>query len=273
MKRLLFFVTAVILISASSCTKSDQLSENNDLIIHDAFLEQISAESDGILGEIMQLTSFSPVTKAFWGEQFLTGTVTISMRDSSSIRIVTVDFGTGNKGIDGKTRSGVLVAYIYANTKLNTDQKLKYQNFKVDGYLYNGQMTKNITRQVDSNSQQAVITEDFKVTFPDGIKFNQRVASMTRLYKFGDPKTLDDNTIQTFGTITLTNEKSATQTKKIAEATPLLFKAVPGEIVKGIATTTFGDGKVITIDYGDGTADNKATVSNGTKTWTITLKK
>lgn len=43
--------------------------------------------------------------------------------------------------------------------------------------------------------------------------------------------------------------------------------------MQGKATMTYSTGKVITIDYGDGTADNTATLSDGTKTWTITLKK
>jgi hypothetical protein len=276
MKRVLFLMITMAVFAFSSCTKSvESLSENDDMAIKDAFLEQISSESDGILTEIIAFNTASAVaTKAMWGERFLTGSVVITIRDSSSIRIITVDFGTiGNVGVDGKSRKGKLVAYITKTQSTNTEQKLKFLDYSVDGYLHNGQVIRNITRQIDSNSQQAVISENFKVVFPDGVKSNQRVSNMTRLYKFGVAGTQGDNYIHTFGTITLTNEKGVSQTKVIPEANKLIFKVDPGEIIKGIATTTFSDGKKRIIDYGDGTLDNKATVSDGTKTWTIKLKK
>lgn len=275
MKRILFLMAIMAVFAFSSCTKSvDPLTQKNDLAIQDSFLEQISAESDGMLTEILSYNAANVATKATWGERFLTGSVVITTRDSSSIRIVTVDFGTtGNVGVDGKNRTGKLVAYFTKIQSLNTEQKLKFLDYKVDGYLHNGQVIKNITKQIDSNSQLAVISENFKVVFPDGVKSNQRVSSMTRLYKFGAAGTQNDNYIYTFGTITLTNEKGISQNKVIPEATKLVFKVVPGEIVQGIATTTFSDGKKRIIDYGDGTVDNKATVSDGTKTWTIKLRK
>ena len=280
MKKFFFPIVAFAMLLTFSCSKNAELPiENSEMIQEDAFMEQTSAETDGILGEMAQFIGFSlnapevPTKGYFWGERFLTGSVTITMRDSSSVKIITVDFGTtGNVGIDGKTRTGKLVAYI-SGSRLNNEQVLKYLDYKVNGFLYNGRMTKTITRQVDANSQVAVIAENIKVTFPDGVVFNQRVSNMTRTYKFGEPLVLDDNFINTFGTITITNSKRGTQSKQILESTPLVYKVVPGEIVKGIATTTFSDGKVVVIDYGDGTVDNKATVSNGTRTWTILLKK
>ncbi|EKD32649.1 MAG: hypothetical protein ACD_77C00021G0009 [uncultured bacterium] len=281
MKKIFFPVVAFAMLLTFSCSKNAELpTENSEMIQEDAFMEQTSAETDGILGEMTQFIGFSlnapevPTKGSFWGERFLTGNVTITIRDSSSVKIITVDFGTtGNVGIDGKTRTGKLIAYISSSGRLFSEQVLRYLDYKVNGFLYNGRMTKTITRQVDANSQVAVIAENIKVTFPDGVVFNQRVSNMTRTYIFGEPFVLDDNFIDTFGTITITNSKRGTQSKQILESTPLVYKVVPGEIVKGIATTTFSDGKVNVIDYGDGTVDNKATVSNGTRTWTILLKK
>ena len=275
MKRILFMIAVIAVFAFSSCAKTDgPQAENNDLAIQDAFLEQISAESDGMLDEIIQLNAAGIVTKSFWGARFLTGSVTITTRDSSSIRIITVDFGTtGNVGVDGKTRTGKLIAYFTRIQNLNAEQKLKYLDYKVDGYLFNGQMIKNITRQIDSNSQLAVISENIKVSFPDGEKSNQRVSNMTRLYKFGVPTTLEDNYIHTFGTISITNAKGLTQSKVILETNPLIFKVIPGEIIKGIVTNSYSDGRTIVINYGDGTIDNTATATNGTKTWSIKLKK
>ena len=96
---------------------------------------------------------------------------------------------------------------------------------------------------------------------------------MTRVIINGEAATLEDNFVKTFGTISVTNEQGAVYTKTIAEATPLMFKVIPGEIVSGIAKITQRNGRNITADYGDGTVDNTATLTDGTKTWTIQLRK
>jgi hypothetical protein len=89
----------------------------------------------------------------------------------------------------------------------------------------------------------------------------------------GEAGTLEDNFIKTFGTISITNELGAVYTKTIAETTPLMFKVIPGEIVSGIAKITQRNGRNISMDYGDGTVDNTATLTDGTKTWTIQLRR
>ncbi len=274
MKKSIFLIAAFAILILSSCTKEELVSENKDeMLKQDSYIEVTSASTDAILGEILRMNASYPATKAIWGERFLTGSVTITIRDSSGVRIFLVDFGAGNTGPDGKVRKGKLAAYIVNNGKTGSEQKIKYIDFVEDGYMFSGWVERTITRDVDANTQQAVITEDFKVTIPDGTKYTKRVANLNRLIKMGDLATKDDDTIETYGTATITNEKSESRTRTIEATTPLIFKVSASEIVKGIAKTTFHDGKIHTVDYGDGTVDNTATVSNGTKTWTITLKK
>lgn len=275
MKKFIFSVAALALLILSSCTKEEMVTDNKDeLLKQDSFVEVTSASTDAIFAEILRMNASYPATKAIWGEKYLTGTVTITIRDSSGVRIFLVDFGNaGNTGPDGKVRKGKLAAYIVNNGKTGSEQKIKYIDFVEDGYLFNGWVGRTITRDVDANTQQAVITEDFKVTIPDGTKFTKRVSSLNRLIKGGVATTKDDDTIETYGTTTITNEKNETRTRTVEATTPLIFKVSASEIVKGVAKTTFADGKYVSIDYGDGTVDNTATATNGTKTWTITLKK
>ncbi|MDP3451328.1 MAG: hypothetical protein Q8R90_00110 [Bacteroidales bacterium] len=274
MKKSIFLIAAFAILILSSCTKEEQVFGNKDeMLKQDSYIEVTSASTDAILGEILRMNASYPATKAIWGERFLTGTVTITIRDSSGVRIFLVDFGTGNTGPDGKVRKGKLAAYIVNNGKTGSEQKIKYIDFVEDGYMFSGWVGRTITRDIDAKTQQALITEDFKVTIPDGTKFTKRVATLNRLIKMGDLATKDDDIIECYGTITVTNEKNESRTRVIDAATPLIFNVSASEIVKGIAKTTFPDGKTLTIDYGDGTVDNTATVSDGTKTWTITLKK
>ncbi len=206
MKKFIFSVAAITLLILSSCTKEELVSENKDeMLKQDSFIEVTSASTDAILAEILKMNASYPATKAFWGEKYLTGTVTITIRDSSGVRIFLVDFGTA-------------------------------------GNLFNGWVGRTITRDIDANTQQAVITEDFKVTIPDGTKFTKRVSSLNRLIKGGVATTKDDDTIETYGTTTITNEKNETRTRTIEATTPLIFKVSASEIVKGIAKTTFADG-------------------------------
>ncbi|PKP42702.1 MAG: hypothetical protein CVT93_03165 [Bacteroidetes bacterium HGW-Bacteroidetes-10] len=274
MKKLLFLISFVLFF-AVSCDKAEtQFADDNDMMTQDAVIEQVSAESNGILDEIISFGMLGVQTKAIWGERFLSEGVILTVKDSASIRIVTVDFGTtGVKGADGKVRSGKLVGYFSVTDKTNFQQKLRYVGYKIDGYQYSGEVIRVITRQIDLHTQQAVITENVKVVFPDGVKFVTRVANMTRVIMHGEVGTLEDNFIKTFGTISITNELGAVYTKTIAETTPLMFKVIPGEIVSGIAKITQRNGRNISMDYGDGTVDNTATLTDGTKTWTIQLRR
>lgn len=274
MKALLFFISFALIL-AVSCDKSEtKLTDSNELITQDAVIEQVSAESNGILDEIISFGMFGVQTKAIWGERFLSDGVTLSVRDSASIRIVTVDFGAnGVKGADGKVRSGKLIGYFSSTDKINFQQKLRYIDYRIDGYQYSGELIRVITRQIDVQTQQAVITENIKVVFPDGVKFVTRVANMTRGIMNRETGTLEDNFVKTFGTVSITNEQGAVYTKTIAEATPLSFKVIPGEIVSGVAKITQRNGRNITVNYGDGNVDNTATLTDGTKTWTIQLRK
>ena len=278
MKKTILSAIAIIAICFASCSKSDTLPEqqavlDNEVLAQEASVELMSAESDGILDEIFNLNIINAPTKGVWGGRLLTGNVEITMRDSASIKIITVDFGDGNTGKDGKVRSGKLISYFTFKDGKYMEQKMKYVNYKVNGYLHEGYMQKSITREVDTRTQIAIVKEDIKITFPDGTKSNHRIADMTRTYKHGDLNTNTDNIIETYGTVSFTNIKNVTSSKVIKETEKLIYKVVPGEIVQGKATMTYSTGKVITIDYGDGTADNTATLSDGTKTWTITLKK
>lgn len=71
MKKLLFLISFA-LIFAVSCDKAETpLAENSDLMTQDAVIEQVSAESNGILDEIISFGMFGAQTKAIWGERFL----------------------------------------------------------------------------------------------------------------------------------------------------------------------------------------------------------
>lgn len=262
----------------SSCTKELQIPKyDSDLINKEAQIDQMVVENDGMLDEISSKLSLillgSPDTKAVFGQRFLTGNVIITIRDSSGVKIVTVDFGNGETGTDGKIRSGKLIASFKRPTSGTTEYKLRYDKFKVDGYLFAGGHTRTITRQAQETSQTALVIEEVIITNPDGNSSVHRLSNMTRTYFFGTAGVLTDNTIESFGTVNVTNSQNESLTKTITESNKLLFKVVPGEIVKGVVTIVSTKKGTITIDYGDGTVDNKATVTKGTDTWTITLKK
>ena len=67
-----------------------------------------------------------------------------------------------------------------------------------------------------------------------------------------------------------TNAKGIMLSKTVAEVTPLIYRVICRQIVKGIVIVTRAD-RNYTIDFGDGTCDGIATVMDGTKNWTIKL--
>ena len=90
-----------------------------------------------------------------------------------------------------------------------------------------------------------------------------RITDITRQYK--KTQTL------TWGSVINTRPNGVVVTKTIVESTPLLFKASCKHIVSGIASFENSKGRKWSINYGNGTCDDKAILTVNGKSKEITI--
>ncbi|GAB4347034.1 MAG: hypothetical protein OHK0038_27090 [Flammeovirgaceae bacterium] len=175
-------------------------------------------------------------------------------------RMLTVDFGTtGCVCKDGKTRKGKIIRTWSADKKSET---ITYDNYFVDGNKIEGTRTRTLlSGSLETGRKFEVTLVGGKVTFTDGT-FTTLDGNWVRQYdKLAEAKSTETGTCNGIGKngvkFTSTVEKPLVRKMSCFE-TKIPF------IVEGIRKVTLekeGVTKNASIDYGNGSCDNKATVT------------
>ncbi|MBI1225081.1 MAG: hypothetical protein GC192_07560 [Bacteroidetes bacterium] len=187
-------------------------------------------------------------------------TVTIDPADGSYPRTMTIDFGTdGCTGPDGRVRKGQIVVSL-TDSLSNTGavRTATFVDFYVDGAHLEG--TRTLTNQgpnADGNLTFSRTVVGGKITFPNDESATWEANHQITLVQGGNTNTPLDNVWETTGSSSGVNRNGKAFSTEIV--TPLVRKRACPWVVSGTKTLTV-DGKTLTIDYGDGTCDRKATV-------------
>ncbi len=200
-------------------------------------------------------------------DRFKCATVTLVKGPNNSATspqgTITIDFGTGCTGPNGKIRKGkMIVEYkgrrFLPNSKITTT----FSGYSVDGIAIEGTRTLTNTSASETAAVSFSIVEDgMKVTYPDGT-FATRSANRVRTWNRTANPLEDSWTVS--GTASGTNRKGKTYTMTITK--DLLYKrscAISNKVfipVQGTKELTV-DAKKVTIDYGTGTCDNIVTIT------------
>lgn len=204
-------------------------------------------------------------------------------------KTLTIDFGTaGCLGADGKTRKGKIIVtttgkYRDAGTVITTT----LDNFYVSDNgtdFYHIEGTRTVTNQ--GNYTFSVVVSGAKITHPDGT-FLTWESTRTRTWiegmNTGFLSLKSDSTCCMWWTGILDDVYSVTGsgsgvnrdgiafTVTVTEALRVQFCGYKVEVTDGVVEIQPDGLKKRTVDFGDGTCDNSATVSVGNKTKTIQL--
>jgi len=187
-------------------------------------------------------------------------TVTIDPADGSYPRTMTIDFGTdGCTGVDGRVRKGKIVVNLTDTlTNIGAVRTATFVDFYVDNAHLEG--TRTITNDGlngDGNLTFSRSVTGGKITYPDG-EFTTWEASHTmELTEGAATPTWLDNVWEISGGAAGVTRNGKAFTSEIT--TPLVRKRVCRWVVSGVKNITI-DSKTLTVDYGDGSCDRKATV-------------
>ena len=228
-------------------TQLDETMESIDLLVDEAITNNAS---------LLRATSAD-------SNEYLTDCPVITIDTIAIPHVMTIDFGTSCTGKDGRIRSGkILVSAtsfkIFPSVRVKT-----FENFVVDGRSIEGTVTKTIQRDAVNFVRTASIKENIQVINLAKGDTLSRITDITRQYK----KTQN----LTWGSVINTRPNGVVVTKTIAETTPLLFEASCRHIVSGIASFENSKGRKWSIDYGDGSCDDKAVLTVNGKSKEITI--
>ncbi len=276
MNKLLFrsmLCAAVLSLGIIGCQTDDEVIDNDASTATDHNYAEKSFEDAGNIGD-QAFEKGDLETFRTSDEADILGCATVIVDNNSSPKKITVDFGTGGcLGKDGRTRKGVLeITYNGAYRDSGTVITFTPKNYFVDGYKIEGLRTvKNL-----GSLQFNVVVSNGLITRPDGKTFTYN-CNKTRTWINGSstPKTFSDDKYGIKGTANGTNVENKTYTAIIQEQLILDLTCGAAQrrhFTKGILDFSPEGKATRTINYGDGTCDNKATVTIEGFTFEILLK-
>lgn len=191
------------------------------------------------------------------------------VRDTTvSPRTITIDYGTTNCLCrDGRYRRGVVVIS-YAGTRrtAGSSYSVAFSNY----YVNDNQVTGSISGSYNVVNGHPTLTRSSNLTITTPAnQTTTRVANRTTemIAGYNTPALRRDDVFLISGSSSMTNARgTASQTI----TTPLRKELSCNWLVSGVMTTTRGN-NTRTIDYGNGSCDNQATVTMNGNTRTITL--
>lgn len=185
---------------------------------------------------------------------------------------IVIDYGDGIETDHGKVIKGKVT--IVVNGAKNTDgssRQITYSNCAVDSISVNGTSTEKF---VGDNTTTRKITTSSNVTFAitDGATFVRKGNETTEwLTGVSTTKDRSDDKVVVTGAITVDNTTNNISYSKTITNSLMKLGDCPF-IVSGTVEYKQAGNTIGTLDYGDGTCDNIATLAVGGTTTEVTLK-
>jgi hypothetical protein len=185
-------------------------------------------------------------------------------------KTVTIDFGTGCLGKDGKLRSGkIITTYTGPMFRSGSKATTTFDNYNVDSFHIEG------THQVENTSTANILSWSVKITggkITNTINNRWRQWDATRIHQQVEgsetPYNLLDDVFQITGNATGANSAGVSWTSDITD--PLLRKFTCPWIGQGKIEITRNNNHAI-LDFGDGTCDKKVTITINRISYNISL--
>ncbi len=268
LNRVSVWLVALSLIAFSACNEdepvvnSEDISEAEDESIMDSNFDEV--EDLAFAGIFDQESNLSGGRTENDG-RLTCAVVTLEIDQTTEIRTVTIDFGDGCEGPNGRVRKGkIIVTHDGRIWEFDSSISIELVDYSVNDIGVEGTRTiTNKTTQGSGGIVHNVTLVGGKITWRNG-DITTREVDKTRTWTRDDT---NGDVLQVTGGASGTNRKGVSYVMEIVE--PITFKRacwadkifMPVSGIKEITT----DRAVVVVDYGDGTCDRKVTITvNGT---------
>jgi len=193
-----------------------------------------------------------------------------TVEDTASGKIVTLDFGTGCEGRKGKVLAGK-ISIEYVKTATGFTKTVSFDGFSVEGNtVEGGKSIVKLTANSNGNPE-ATFTVDITITLTTGEIITKKGTKVKEKIAGADTKDRGDDVYSISGNWESVNKDGEVRNATIT--TNLRREYVCKYVVSGVIEIT-KDAETFTLDFGDGTCDNLATLTDSSGVVTqITLKK
>jgi hypothetical protein len=288
-KKNLFIVLALAAVVVHSCQKSAETlsDENIDSNLKAALANMVSTNANEISSEDIQsvalcksdsIEKYGPINIFPLGGpghfKFdiprISSCATVTVSSSTYPKTITIDYGTGCTNGKGHTKSGKIIIEISDSivvagaVKTITTENFYIDSMKIDLSASWKNMGKNDAGNwvIERNYNQKITQTDGDVIVEEFTDIMEWLSGFETIEK-------SDDSYYKSGSGSISVNDSITFSRVITE--PLLKDSSCRFITKGIVELTKGTDKIV-IDYGDGTCDNKATVTTNGSAEEIDLK-
>lgn len=197
------------------------------------------------------------------------GSITIVPVDPNVFpKVITIDFGTGCTDNDGKFKSGKVIFSVSKIWEPGSEISIQYDNYKEDAAQLSGKFTFQ-NQSTTNGGTYTILAQDIKAADGNGNTLDYD-AVQTFTQTAGQATWWDwvDDIYNITGTINAVPTNGETVDWTIQ--TPLVKANNCYWVSAGTGLLDI-NGVEASIDYGDGTCDNKATVTVNGQTYVITL--
>jgi hypothetical protein len=257
----LFFVSNFLMLS---CEESDTIQHTEQLTVEEtlAFMEadDISDEVNNIIDSYFAFeegfTSKESGENKYNPLDCLTKTTEISGNNKTVI----LDFGEGCTLPNGNILSGKIILNYAKDIDVHSlSVTYTFEDFNFNDRSIEGENAMVRIRENEHGNPQSTLHFNVKVTWIDG-EITTRVGTKVREWVEGfNTRTLGDNVFLMTGNWTVTHMDSTTSSANIIE--PLRREMACRFVVRGIIELVKNE-KNGTLNFGDGTCDNKAVFTN-----------
>jgi hypothetical protein len=265
-----------------SCNNDENLNPESDFadIVDESYASEVFDEIEDIGDEAVDYLDNSSTNKSGsienWQFNRLSPCATITKIYEEEMVNITIDFGEENCLCnDGRERRGKIFinhyGYYWAG---DVEIDFSFENYFVDDNQLTG--TKNVLRTIneEGNRLSEIIVDGAMILSDDAGTITWYAERNREVIEGSDTRTKIDDKIEITGS---SNGSLADGTSISCEiTTPLIRINEPGcfkYFVSGVRTIIKGEEPEITIDYGDGTCDNLAEITQDGITTTIEIKR
>jgi hypothetical protein len=188
-------------------------------------------------------------------------------------KILTLDFGAGCTSADGIVRSGK-ITYLFNNLILipGATATVTFQNYTVNGYGIQGQYTISDITTDAAVSFTTEVTNGI-ITYPDASNYHySHNKTYIQIAGSSTPYDISDDIYSLSGTASFSSSAGNTLLLAASTDAPLTRALACNYIGKGILSFVYNQSVSGTLDFGDGTCDNTATLNIGSTHQQIILR-
>ncbi|WP_272150628.1 hypothetical protein [Tenacibaculum aiptasiae] len=264
------FIAGLLLFA--SCESNDGIDIEGDGVTTEEILNVVLA--DDISTEIDEVIEDDGIESGFESKSATPPSnhpscVVRTSEETATGKIVTLDFGDGCEGKRGREFAGKIIIE-YVKTSNSFSKTVTFENFSVEGNSVEGGKSIVKVKENSNGNPEATFTIDIKITLESGVEIIKKGTKIKEKIEGADTDDRGDDVYSISGSWESINKNGVVKTATIT--TNLRREWACKYIVSGVIELS-RDGATATLDFGDGSCDNLATLTDANgDTKEITLK-